>query len=171
LFDSRAVAVHLSIAALFVSLINHPSAVLFSQNKPVISNQPAVFLSQNKPTPAISHQPNEQAEHLWTLYSLCDKRVHALRSLALVHLITSWRKAIKDNLPQWSTRGSREKEGRLLYPLDSEGYGSLLHPPSAPPLSCCRRPRRPRALARNPPHPTALLLTIPTVIEAGGVGL
>jgi hypothetical protein len=47
--------------ALFVWLISHQLAVLFSQNKPAITNQPAVFFSQNKPTPAISHQPNEQA--------------------------------------------------------------------------------------------------------------
>jgi hypothetical protein len=45
--------------ALFVWLISHQSAVLFSQSKPAISNQPAVLFSQNKPAPAISHQPNE----------------------------------------------------------------------------------------------------------------
>jgi hypothetical protein len=49
------------ISALFVWLISHQPAVLFSQNKPVITNQPAVLFSQNKPAPAISHQPNEQA--------------------------------------------------------------------------------------------------------------
>jgi hypothetical protein len=47
--------------ALFVWLISHQPAVLFSQNKPANSNQPAVLFSQNKPAPAISHQPNEQA--------------------------------------------------------------------------------------------------------------
>jgi hypothetical protein len=47
--------------ALFVWLISHQPAVLFSQNKPAITNQPAVLFSQNKPAPAISHQPNEQA--------------------------------------------------------------------------------------------------------------
>jgi hypothetical protein len=46
---------------LFVWLISHQPAVLFSQNKSAISNQPAVLFSQNKPAPAISHQPNEQA--------------------------------------------------------------------------------------------------------------
>jgi hypothetical protein len=46
----------------FVWLISHQPALLFSQNKPVISNQPAVLFSQNKSAPAISHQPNEQAE-------------------------------------------------------------------------------------------------------------
>jgi hypothetical protein len=46
---------------LFVWLISHQPAVLFSQNKPAISNQPAVLFSQNKSAPAISHQPNEQA--------------------------------------------------------------------------------------------------------------
>jgi hypothetical protein len=52
--------------ALFVWLISHQPTVLFSQNKPAITNQPAVFFSQNKSAPAISHQPNEQAEHLQT---------------------------------------------------------------------------------------------------------
>jgi hypothetical protein len=47
--------------ALFVWLISHQPAVLFSRNKPAITNQPAVLFSQNKPAPAISHQPNEQA--------------------------------------------------------------------------------------------------------------
>jgi hypothetical protein len=47
--------------AMFVWLISHQPAVLFSQNKTVISNQPAVLFSQNKPAPTISHQPNEQA--------------------------------------------------------------------------------------------------------------
>jgi hypothetical protein len=45
---------------LFVWLINHQSAVLFSQNKPAVSNQPAVLFSHNKSAPVISHQPNEQ---------------------------------------------------------------------------------------------------------------
>jgi hypothetical protein len=48
--------------ALFVWLISHQPTVLFSHNKPAITNQPAVFFSQNKSAPAISHQPNEQAE-------------------------------------------------------------------------------------------------------------
>jgi hypothetical protein len=48
--------------ALFVWLISHQSAVLFSQNKPTTSNQPAVLFSQNKSTPTINNQPNEQAE-------------------------------------------------------------------------------------------------------------
>jgi hypothetical protein len=48
--------------ALFVWLISHQPVVLFSQNKPTTSNQPAVRLSQNKSAPAISHQPNEQAD-------------------------------------------------------------------------------------------------------------
>jgi hypothetical protein len=51
----------LVILALFVWLISHQSAVLFSQNKSATSNQPAVLFSQNKSTSAISHQPNEQA--------------------------------------------------------------------------------------------------------------
>jgi hypothetical protein len=47
-------------SALFVWLISHQPAVLFSQNKSATSNQPAVLFSQNKSAPAISHQPNEQ---------------------------------------------------------------------------------------------------------------
>jgi hypothetical protein len=47
--------------ALFVWLISHQLAVLFSHNKPATTNQPSVLFSQNKPAPAISHQPNEQA--------------------------------------------------------------------------------------------------------------
>jgi hypothetical protein len=47
------------LSALFVWLISHQPAVLFSQNKSANSNQPAVLFSQNKPAPAISHQPNE----------------------------------------------------------------------------------------------------------------
>jgi hypothetical protein len=50
------------LSSLFAWLISHQPAVLFSQNKPATSNQPAVLFSQNKPAPAISHQPNEQAE-------------------------------------------------------------------------------------------------------------
>jgi hypothetical protein len=41
---------------LFVWLISHQPALLFSQNKPVISN--STFLSEQT---SISHQPNEQA--------------------------------------------------------------------------------------------------------------
>jgi hypothetical protein len=43
--------------ALFVSLISHQPAVLFSQNKSAVSNQPIVLFSQNKPAPTTS-QPN-----------------------------------------------------------------------------------------------------------------
>jgi hypothetical protein len=39
---------------MFVWLINHQPAVLFSQNKSATSNQPAVLFSQNKPAPATS---------------------------------------------------------------------------------------------------------------------
>jgi hypothetical protein len=49
------------LSALFVWLISHQPAVLFSQNKSAISNQPAVLFSQNKSAPAISYQPNEHA--------------------------------------------------------------------------------------------------------------
>jgi hypothetical protein len=47
---------------LFVWLIGHQPAVLFSRNKSAIRNQPAVLFSQNKPAPVIIPQPNEQAE-------------------------------------------------------------------------------------------------------------
>jgi hypothetical protein len=50
--------------ALFVWLISHQPAVLFSQNKSATNNQPAVLFSQNKSAPAISHQPNEQAVYI-----------------------------------------------------------------------------------------------------------
>jgi hypothetical protein len=52
--------------SLFAWLISHQPAVLFSQNKPATSNQPAVLFSQNKSTPAISHQPTEQAAWHWS---------------------------------------------------------------------------------------------------------
>jgi hypothetical protein len=48
-------------SSVFVRLISHQPAVLFSLDKPATSNQPAVLFSQNKSAPAISHQPNEQA--------------------------------------------------------------------------------------------------------------
>jgi hypothetical protein len=48
-------------SVLFVWLISHQPAVLFSQNKPATNNQPKVIFSQNKSAPAISHPPNEQA--------------------------------------------------------------------------------------------------------------
>jgi hypothetical protein len=41
--------------SLFVRLISHQPAVLFSQNKPATSNQPTVLFSHNKPAPAIIH--------------------------------------------------------------------------------------------------------------------
>jgi hypothetical protein len=46
---------------MFVWLISHQPAVVFSQNKPAISNKPTVLFSQSKSALAISHQPNEQA--------------------------------------------------------------------------------------------------------------
>jgi hypothetical protein len=50
--------------SLFVRLISHQPTVLFSQNKPAIINQPTVLFSHNKSAPAISHQPNEQADQI-----------------------------------------------------------------------------------------------------------
>jgi hypothetical protein len=49
-----------AIGALF-ALISHQPTILFSKNKPATNNHPALLLSQ-KSAPAISHQPNEQAE-------------------------------------------------------------------------------------------------------------
>jgi hypothetical protein len=49
---------------MFVWLISHQPAVFFSHKKPGTSNQSAVLLSQNKLAPAISHQPNQQADGL-----------------------------------------------------------------------------------------------------------
>jgi hypothetical protein len=46
----------------FVWLISHQPVVFLSQNKPATSNQPTVLFSHNKSAPAISHQPNEQAD-------------------------------------------------------------------------------------------------------------
>jgi hypothetical protein len=55
-----------NIYTLFIWLISHQPAVLFSQNKPATGNQPAVLFSQNKPAPAISHQPNKQTDNTRT---------------------------------------------------------------------------------------------------------
>jgi hypothetical protein len=66
----------LSVYNLFVRLISHQSAVLFSHNKPATSNQPAVLFSQNKSAPTISHQPNEQAASRRCLAPLyCHKSI------------------------------------------------------------------------------------------------
>jgi hypothetical protein len=53
-FSSTATTTSLNTFALFVWLISHQPAVLFSQTKPAITNQPAVLFSQNKPVPATS---------------------------------------------------------------------------------------------------------------------
>jgi hypothetical protein len=39
------------------------STFLSEQIKPATSNQPPVLFSQNKSAPAMSHQPNEQADY------------------------------------------------------------------------------------------------------------
>jgi hypothetical protein len=41
---------------MFVWLISHQPAVLFSQNKPATSNQPTVLFSQKKSAPATNQQ-------------------------------------------------------------------------------------------------------------------
>jgi hypothetical protein len=43
------------VVSLFVWIISHQPAVLFSQNKPATGNEPTVLFSQNKSTSAISH--------------------------------------------------------------------------------------------------------------------
>jgi hypothetical protein len=53
-----------TVCALFVWLISHQPAVLFSHNKSATSNQSTVLFFQNKPAPAISHQTNEQPDVL-----------------------------------------------------------------------------------------------------------
>jgi hypothetical protein len=58
--------------ALFVWLISHQSAVLFSQNKPATNNQPTVFFSQNKLASTISHQPNEHAASPYPFPLICS---------------------------------------------------------------------------------------------------
>jgi hypothetical protein len=50
---------NVTLFALFVWLISHQSAVLFSHNKSATSNQPEVLFSQNKSAQVINHQPNE----------------------------------------------------------------------------------------------------------------
>jgi hypothetical protein len=50
-YISRQANSNIVLSTLFVWLISHQPAVLFS-----------VLFSQKKPTPAISHQPNEQAK-------------------------------------------------------------------------------------------------------------
>jgi hypothetical protein len=69
--------------ALFAWLISHQPAVLFSQNKPATSNQPTVLFSQNKLAPAISHQPNEQAEQAESEISNSSLQPQATRELLL----------------------------------------------------------------------------------------
>jgi hypothetical protein len=67
--------------SLFVRLISHQPAVLFSQNKPATRNQPAVLFSQNKSAPAISHQPNEHAVKWWvniTMHTKAPRKAPAL---------------------------------------------------------------------------------------------
>jgi hypothetical protein len=61
--ERHAIQAQSDIVSLFVRLISHQPAVLFSQNKPATSNQPTVFFSHNKSAQAISHQPNEQAQY------------------------------------------------------------------------------------------------------------
>jgi hypothetical protein len=58
----------LATPALFVWLISHQPAVLFSQNKSTTNNQTVVLFSQNKSAPVISHRPNEQAGRTPTMH-------------------------------------------------------------------------------------------------------
>jgi hypothetical protein len=72
-------------SALFVWLISHQPAVLFSQNKSATNNQPAVLFSQNISAPAISHQPNEQADQV----DHCNT-VLSEKDLLSVLLVRAW---------------------------------------------------------------------------------
>jgi hypothetical protein len=56
------------IFTLFVWFISHQPTVLFLSEQTSQHNQPAVLFSQNKPAPAISHQPNEQADCYLNLF-------------------------------------------------------------------------------------------------------
>jgi hypothetical protein len=60
---------------MFVWLISHQSAVLFSRNKSAISNQPTILFSQNKPAPAISHQPTEEAVRGKGMFYFFSRRI------------------------------------------------------------------------------------------------
>jgi hypothetical protein len=51
----------INVYAMFVWLISHQPAVLFSHNKLATSNQPPVILSQYKSALATNHHSNEQA--------------------------------------------------------------------------------------------------------------
>jgi hypothetical protein len=53
------------VKSLFVWLISHQPAVLYSQNNPATSNQPPVLFSQNKSAPATS-QTNRLYEHVFS---------------------------------------------------------------------------------------------------------
>jgi hypothetical protein len=69
-------------SALFVWLISHQPAVLFSQNKSATNNQPEVL---NISAPAISHQPNEQADQV----DHCNT-VLSEKDLLSVLLVRAW---------------------------------------------------------------------------------
>jgi hypothetical protein len=65
--DFRPISLSHSVGKIACSFgLSTTSHQYFSQNKPATSNQPAVLFSQNKSAPAISHQPNEQADYLKT---------------------------------------------------------------------------------------------------------
>jgi hypothetical protein len=49
-----------------------PASSTFLSNKPSTSNQSAVLFSQNKSAPAISHQPNEQADQVMKFLRLLN---------------------------------------------------------------------------------------------------
>jgi tagatose-1,6-bisphosphate aldolase len=51
-------------SSMFVRLISHQLAVLFSQSKPAPSNQSALLFSQNKSAPRMSHERNRRGSCL-----------------------------------------------------------------------------------------------------------
>jgi hypothetical protein len=63
------------------SLAYQLPGLLFSHNKPTLSNQSAVLFSQNKSAPAIGHQPNEQTDGILLEIFL----YHFFRNLQNIH--------------------------------------------------------------------------------------
>jgi hypothetical protein len=87
---------------LFVWLISHQPAVLFSQNKPVIDNQPIILSSQNKSTPVISHRPKRnmmlQASEQKATHAVTHARTHTARR-RLASRIKSSKRQPENRLP------------------------------------------------------------------------
>jgi hypothetical protein len=118
------------IDSLFAWLISHQLAVLFSHNKPATSNQPRVLFSQNKPAPALSHQPNEQAERLF-LKPLIDLKKSeillgylywGIRTLAMERDVKGARKLKLRSYKHKSERGGIRRPSGLSPPGATTNY-------------------------------------------------